>query len=66
MQHLPVVADDRYRTYLLKTGETYVEQSAGEYEEQKRERELCPLTWRAHKLGLTLTPARTATDLLAT
>jgi hypothetical protein len=50
----------------LKTGETYIEQSAKEYEEQRRERELRQLTRRTHKLGLTLTPARTPTDVLAT
>jgi hypothetical protein len=38
----------------------------GEYEEQRRERELRQLTRRAHKLGLTLTPAPTPTDLPAT
>ncbi|MEI7643796.1 MAG: hypothetical protein WCJ55_05910 [Chloroflexales bacterium] len=41
----------------LKTGEAYVEQSVDEYEEQRRERELRQLTRRAHKFGLTLTPA---------
>jgi hypothetical protein len=41
---------------LLKTGEAYVAQSAGEYEEQRRERELRQLTRRAQKLGYTLAP----------
>lgn len=49
--------------HLLKTGENYIEHSAAEYEEQRRERELRQLTRRAHKLGLTLAPAPTLTDL---
>jgi hypothetical protein len=52
--------------HLLKTGEAYVEQSSGEFEEQRREREQRQLTRRAHKLALTLTPASTPTDLPAT
>jgi len=51
--------------HLLKTGEAYVEQSAGEFEEQRRERELRQLTRRASKLGLTLTPTTPATALPA-
>ena len=43
--------------HLLKTGEAYVEQSAEEYEEQRRERELRRLAQRASKLGYTLTLA---------
>jgi ribosomal 50S subunit-associated protein YjgA (DUF615 family) len=43
--------------HLLKTGEAYVEQAAGEFEEQRRERELRQLTRRASKLGLALVPA---------
>lgn len=43
--------------HLLKNGEAYVAQSAGEYEEQRRERELRQLTRRAQKLGYTLAPA---------
>lgn len=33
--------------HVLQTGEAYVEQSAGEFEEQRRERELRQLTRRA-------------------
>lgn len=51
--------------HLLKTGEAYIEQSAGEFEEQRRERELRQLTRRASKLGLTLTPASSTTVLPA-
>jgi hypothetical protein len=51
--------------HLVKTGEAYVEQTAGEFEEQRRERELRQLTRRASKLGLTLTPATPATALPA-
>jgi hypothetical protein len=49
--------------HLLKTGETNVEQSAGEFEEQRRERELRQLARRAGKLGRTLTPATPTTGL---
>src|SRR5262245_53580625 len=45
--------------HLLKTGEAYVEQSAGEYEEQRREHELRQLARRASKFGLTLASAPT-------
>lgn len=51
--------------HLLKTGEAYVEQPAGDFEEQRRERELRQLTRRASKLGLTLTPAAPAAALPA-
>jgi hypothetical protein len=40
----------RMAAYLLKTGEAYVEQSAGEFEEQRRERELRQLTRRASRM----------------
>jgi hypothetical protein len=53
-------------TLLLKTGEAYVEQSAGEFEEQRRERELRQLTRRASKLGFTLAPASSLSSLPAT
>jgi transposase len=43
--------------HLLKTGESYVAQSAGEHEEQRRECELRQLSRRAQKLGYTLAPA---------
>jgi transposase len=52
--------------HLLKTGEAYVEQSAAEYEEQRRERELRQLARRASTFGLTLAPAPTLTDRPAT
>jgi transposase len=52
--------------HLLKTGEAYVEQSAGEYEEQRRERELRQLTRRASKLDYTLAPAPVLAALPAT
>ena len=42
--------------HLLKYGETYVEQSAATYEEQRRERELRQLARRASKLGFALAP----------
>jgi transposase len=51
--------------HLLKTGEAYVEQSAKEYEEQRRERELRQLARRASKLGLTLVLASNQTALPA-
>ncbi len=41
--------------HLLKTREAYREESAAEYDRQRRERELKHLTRRAHKLGYTLT-----------
>jgi transposase len=43
--------------HLLKYGEAYQEQSAVEYEQQRKERELRHLIRRAHKLGYTLTEA---------
>ncbi len=46
--------------HLLKYGEGYEAQSAAEYEEQRRERELRQLQRRASKLGITLTPLVTA------
>jgi hypothetical protein len=52
--------------HLLKTGEAYVEQSAGEYEEQRRERELRRLAQRASKLGYTLALAPATSALPAT
>jgi transposase len=42
--------------HLLKHGDVYEAQSAVEYEEQRRERELRQLQRRASKLGMTLTP----------
>ena len=42
--------------HLLKYGDAYEAQSAAEYEEQRRERELRQLQRRASKLGMTLTP----------
>jgi hypothetical protein len=50
---------------LLKTGEAYVEQSAGSYEKQPRKHELRQLAHRLSKLGLTLAPATPVTLLLA-
>jgi transposase len=41
--------------HLLKYGETYVEEGAGDYERKRQERELRSLTRRATKLGYTLT-----------
>jgi hypothetical protein len=41
--------------HLLKYGEVYEERSAGEYEQQRQERELRHLRRRAQKLGYTLT-----------
>ena len=41
--------------HLLKTGEPYREESAAEYDRQRRERELKQLARRAQKLGYTLT-----------
>jgi transposase len=52
--------------HLLKTGEAYVEQSADDFEEQRRERELRQLTRRASKLGFTLAPASSLSSLPAT
>jgi hypothetical protein len=52
--------------HLVKTGEAYVEQSAGEFEEQRRERELRRLAQRAGKLGYTLAPAPAISALPAT
>lgn len=40
--------------HLLRTGEAYREESAADYERQRRERELKHLARRAHKLGFTL------------
>jgi transposase len=51
--------------HLLKTGEAYVEQSADDFEEQRRERELRQLTRRASKLGFTLAPASSLSSLPA-
>jgi hypothetical protein len=45
--------------HLLKYGEAYEGQSAGDYEQQRQERELRQLTRRAQKLGNTLTPVIT-------
>jgi transposase len=42
--------------HLLKYGEPYVEQSAAEYEDQRRERELRQLARRASKLGFDRAP----------
>lgn len=47
--------------HLLKYGETYVEESAGDYEHKRQERELRSLTRRATKLGYTLTPVTSET-----
>jgi hypothetical protein len=51
--------------HLLKTGELYVKQSAGNFEAQCRERVLRQLTRRTHKLGYALTamPAPSAYQL---
>jgi len=47
--------------HLLKTRESYREESAAEYERKRRERELKQLARRAQKMGYTLTavPAKT-------
>ncbi len=42
--------------HILKTGEPYREESAAEYEQQRRGRELKHLQRRAQKLGFSLTP----------
>ena len=43
--------------HLLKTGQSYREESDADYERKRQERELKHLARRAHKLGYTLAPA---------
>jgi transposase len=52
--------------HLLKYGKAYVEETAADYENKRRERELRSLTRRAIKLGYTLAPVSEISEEAAT